>query len=165
MGLTYWKNNGVSFVALRFSGVFGYGMRYPMFIKNMIENALQRKPTVFKTGGGLRRDYTYVQDCINALICALEAEDKELTQRVYLTTSGEIFSATQVAELIRDMIPGASIEIGNALNDAEKIDAAKRGKLDISLAKKELGYEPQFKLREGIWDYIRLFKQYTLQGS
>jgi len=24
LGLAYWKNNGVSFVSLRFSGVFGY---------------------------------------------------------------------------------------------------------------------------------------------
>jgi UDP-glucose 4-epimerase len=165
LGLAYWKNNGVSFVALRFSGVFGYGMRYPMFIKDMIENALQKKPTVFKTGGELRRDYTYVQDCVNALICALRAEEKELTQRVYLTTSGEIFSSIQVAELIKEMIPGAAIEIGSALSDAEKIDAAKRGKLDISLAKRELGYKPQFRLRQAIQDYIRLFKEYAMRVS
>ena len=158
LGLAYWKNNGVSFVALRFSGVFGYGMRYPMFIKNMIENALQNKATEFKTGGELHRDYTYVKDCVNAIICALGAEDKKLIQRVYLTTSGEIFSGGQVAQLVRDVINGAVIEIEPALSDAEKIDQAKRGKLDISAAEKELGYKPQFRLKEAVKDYIELFK-------
>ena len=160
LGLAYWKNNGVSFVALRFSGVFGYGMRYPMFIKNMIENSLQNKPTEFKTGGELRRDYTYVKDCVNAIICALDAEDKKLTQRVYLTTSGEIFSGSQVAQWVRDVIPGAAIKIEPALSDVEKIDQAKRGKLDISAAEKELGYKPQFRLKEAIKDYIELFKNF-----
>jgi nucleoside-diphosphate-sugar epimerase len=160
LGLAYWKNNGVSFVALRFSGVFGYGMRYPMFIKNMIENALQNKTTEFKTGGELRRDYTYVKDCVNALICALNAEDKKLAKRVYLTASGEIFSGGQVAQLVREVINGAVIEIEPALSDAEKIDQAKRGKLDISAAEKELGYKPQFRLKEAIMDYIELIKNF-----
>lgn len=160
LGLAYWKNNGVSFVALRFSGVFGYGMRYPMFIKNMIENALENRPTEFKTGGELRRDYTYVKDCVNAIICALDAEDKKLAQRVYLTASGEIFSGGQVAQLVRDVISRAVIKIEPALSDAEKIDQAKRGKLDISLAEKELGYRPQFHLKEAIKDYIELFKNF-----
>ena len=158
VGLAYWKNNGVSFVALRFSGVFGYGMRYPMFIKNMIENALQNKPTEFKTGGKLRRDYTYVQDCINAIICALDAEDKNITRRVYLAASGEIFSGSQVAQLVRDVIHGAAVKIEPALSEVEKIDQAKRGRLDISSAEKELGYKPQFRLKEAIKDYIELFK-------
>lgn len=158
LGLAYWKNNGVSFVALRFSGVFGYGMRYPMFIKNMVENALQDKPTEFKTGGELRRDYTYVKDCVNAIICALDAEDKKLTHRVYLTASGEIFSGSQVAQLVRDVIHGAAIKIEPALSDGERIDQAKRGKLDISSAEKELGYKPQFRLKEAIKDYIELFR-------
>jgi nucleoside-diphosphate-sugar epimerase len=158
--LAYWKNNGVSFVSLRFSGVFGYGMRYPMFIKNMIENALQNKATEFKTGGELCRDYTYVKDCATAIICALHAEDKRLTQRVYLTASGEIFSGGQVAQLVREAIRGAVIEIQPALSDAEKIDQAKRGKLDISSAEKELGYKPQFRLRDAIKDYIELFNNF-----
>jgi len=159
LGLAYWKNNGVSFVALRFSGVFGFGMRYPMFIKNMIENALQNKATEFKTGGELRRDYTYVKDCVKAIICALGAEDKRLTQRVYLTASGEIISGGQVAQLVRDVISGAVIKIEPVLSDSEKIDQAKRGKLDISLAEKELGYKPQFHLKEAIKDYIELFRK------
>lgn len=162
IGLTYWKNNGVNFVALRFSGVFGYGMRYAMFIKNMIENSLQNLPTRFETGGELRRDYTYVKDCVSALLRALAADNEKLKNRIYLVASGEIYSGTEIAQIVKKIIPGANIQIGNALNEAEKIDAAKRGKLDLSLAKMELGYEPKFKLPEAIQDYIRMFREYRL---
>ena len=165
IGLAYWKNNGVGFVALRFSGVFGYGMRYAMFIKNMVENALQNMPTQFETGGELRRDYTYVKDCVKALILALAADDEKLRKRVYLVASGEFYSGSQIAQIVKEMIPGAKIQISSALSDAEKIDASKRGKLDLSLAKMELGYEPKFKLREAIQDYIKMFKEYRLQVS
>jgi UDP-glucose 4-epimerase len=164
IGLAYWKNNGVNFVALRFSGVFGYGMRYAMLIKNMIENALQNLPTHFETGGALRRDYTYVKDCVQALMRALEADDEQLKKRVYLVASGEIYSGSQIAQMVKEMIPGARIEIGSVLSDAEKIDASKRGKLDISLAKMELGYEPQFEVKEAIRDYIEMFKDNSLQA-
>ena len=161
LGLTYWRNNGVSFVSTRFSGVFGYGMRYPMFIKDMIENALQDSPTTFRTGGKLCRDYTYVKDCVNAICCALAADEKKINRRIYLTASGEIYPASRVAEIVTELIPGAVIEIGSELTGFEKIDLAKRGKLDISSAKKELNYAPQFPIKEAILDYIHMFKKYA----
>jgi nucleoside-diphosphate-sugar epimerase len=161
MGLAYWRNNGVNFVGLRFSGVFGFGMRYSMFIKDMIENSLQAKPTKFTTGGTLCRDYTYVMDSVNALLCALEADDTKLAQRVYLTTSGELYSGSDIARVVSEIIPNAQIEIGSGLSDYEKKDAARRGVLDISAAKEELGYVPRFKLREAIKDYIQMFKKWN----
>jgi len=162
LALTYWRINGVNVVTLRFSGVFGYGMRYSMFMKDMIENSLQSKPTKFKTGGNLCRDYTYVKDCVNAVMCALSVDEKRLSSRIYLTTSGEIYSASEVAEIVTKIIPGAQIEIGPELTEYEKKDAARRGKYDISLAKKELGYEPQFRLSAAIEDYIQMFKKWNM---
>ncbi len=159
LGLAYWINNNVNFIGLRFSGVFGYGMRYSMFIKDMVENSLQNKPTRFRTGGGLYRDYTYVKDSVQAVMCALDADIKKLTKRIYLVTSGEIHSGSDVAKIVSEIIPNAQIEIGPELSDFEKKDGARRGKLDISLARKELGYKPQFKFRDAIQDYIQMYKQ------
>ncbi len=162
LGLAYWRNNGVNYVGLRFSAVFGYGIRRPAIIKEMVENSLRKKPIKFKTGGEHYRDFTYVKDCVNAVICALDAEDKKLTKRIYHTASGEFYSANQVAKIVAEIIPEAQIEIGSELSDSEQKDVATRGKLDISLAKKELGYEPKFKLREGIQDYIQILKKWSL---
>ena len=161
IGQAYCNNNGVSYVSVRFSGVYGFGMRYSMFIKDMIENSLAGLPTEFASGGDLTRDYTYVKDSVNGVIRALDADDADLKKRSYLTTSGELYSGTDVACIIAKLIPGAEISIKPELSDFEKKDMAKRGQIDISLAQKELGYVPQYTIEDGIREYIETFKKYS----
>ena len=161
IGQAYCRNNGVSYVSVRFSGVYGYGMRYSMFIKDMIENGLNGKDTEFGSGGDLTRDYTYVKDSVEGVYLALMADDKNLVNRTYLTTSGELYSGTQVAEIVKEMIPGPQITIAPELSEFEQKDMAKRGKIDISLAKDELGYEPRYSLQDGIKEYIEMYKKYA----
>jgi nucleoside-diphosphate-sugar epimerase len=162
IGQAYCQNNNLSYVSVRFSGVYGYGMRYSMFIKDMIENAVNGVPTEFKTGGNLTRDYTYVKDAVNGVICALDADDSDLVSRTYLTTSGQLYSGTDVGNIVSKLIPGADITIGPELNEFEKKDMAKRGQIDISLAKKELGYEPKYSIEDGIREYIETMKKHSI---
>ena len=161
IGQAYCENNGVSYVSVRFSGVYGFGMRYSMFIKDMIENSLNGVPTEFTSGGDLTRDYTYVKDSVNGVIRALNADDEDLVTRTYLTTSGQLYSGSDVAEIVARLIPGAEIKIAPALSEFEKKDMAKRGRIDIGLAKKELGYEPQYSIEDGIKEYIETLKKYS----
>lgn len=161
IGQAYCENNGVSYVSVRFSGVYGFGMRYSMFIKDMIENSLNGVPTEFTSGGDLTRDYTYVKDSVNGVIRALNAEDEDLVTRTYLTTSGQLYSGTDVAEIVARLIPSAEIKIAPALSEFEQKDMAKRGRIDIGLAKKELGYEPQYSIEDGIKEYIETLKKYS----
>jgi nucleoside-diphosphate-sugar epimerase len=162
IGQAYCQNNGVSYAAVRFSGVYGYGMRYSMFIKDMIENSLKGEKTEFGTGGDLTRDYTYVKDSVNGVYCALMADDADLTSRTYLTTNGELYSGTDIARIVKEVIPGAEISIEPELNEFEKKDMAKRGIIDISLAKKELGYTPEYSIEDGIREYIELYKKFSM---
>jgi len=162
IGQAYCQNNGVSYAAVRFSGVYGYGMRYSMFIKDMIENSLNNKKTEFGTGGDLTRDYTYVKDSVNGVYCALMADDADLASRTYLTTNGELYSGTDIARIVKEVIPGADITIAPELNEFEKKDMAKRGTIDISLAKKELGYSPEYSIEDGIREYIELYKKFSM---
>ncbi len=67
VGLTYYSTNGIDFVALRNSAIYGHGMRYPMYIKPMVENSARGLPTRFAKGGDMRRDYSHVKDITQAL--------------------------------------------------------------------------------------------------
>jgi len=53
----------------------------------MIENSLQNLRSRFEMEGKLRRDYTYVKDCVRALIGALAAENEKLENPAYLARS------------------------------------------------------------------------------
>jgi nucleoside-diphosphate-sugar epimerase len=158
VGLTYYSTNGVDFVALRNSAIYGYGMRYPMYIKPMIENSLRGQPTRFATGGDMRRDYTHVKDVTQAVIKALDVPSSALSQRVFNIGSGSMHSAAQVAETVRAIIPNADIEIGAGLSELEQNDMRARGTLDLTAARQQLLYEPQYTLDAGIHDYVEMFR-------
>ncbi len=156
VGLSYYSSNGVDFIALRNSAIYGYGMRYPMYIKPMVENSVRKLPTRFATGGDMRRDYTHVKDIAQAVLKALDVPASTLTQRIFNIGSGTMHSATQVAETVRKILPEADIEIGAGLSKLEQSDMRARGMLDLSAAQQQLKYEPLYALEDGIRDYIKM---------
>jgi len=157
-GLTYYSTNGVDFIALRNSAIYGYGMRYPMYIKPMVENSVLGQPTRFATGGAMRRDYTHVKDIAQAVLKALYIPAFQLTQRVFNIGSGTMHSASQVAETVRTILPNADIEIGADLSEMEQSDMQARGMLDLTAARQQLHYEPRYTLEAGIRDYIEMLQ-------
>ncbi|GAC1345709.1 MAG: hypothetical protein NVSMB27_08210 [Ktedonobacteraceae bacterium] len=132
-------------------------MRYPMYIKPMVENSVRKLPTRFATGGDMRRDYTHVKDVAQAVTKALDVPASTLTQRIFNVGSGTMHSATQVAEAVRTLLPGANIEIGAGLSVLEQSDMQARGMLDLTAARQQLKYEPLYSLETGIRDYIEMY--------
>jgi UDP-glucose 4-epimerase len=159
IGLTYYTSNGVDFIALRNSAIYGYCMRYPMYIKPMVENSVRGLPTRFATGGDMCRDYTHVKDVAQAVVRALDVDSAALSQRVFNVGSGTVHSAAQVAEAVRNVLPGADIEIGAGLSELEQSDMKARGVLDLTAIRQQLTYEPQFPLEVGIRDYAEMFRR------
>ncbi len=157
-GLTYYSTNGVDFIALRNSAIYGYGMRYPMYIKPMIENSVLERPTRFATGGDMRRDYTHVKDIAQAALKALFIPPFQLHQRIFNIGSGTMHSASQVAETVRTILPNADIAIGAGLSELEQSDMQARGMLDLTAARQQLHYEPRYTLEAGIRDYIEMLQ-------
>src|SRR5947209_9674060 len=92
-----------------------------MYIKPMVENSVRGLPTRFATGGRMKRDYTHVLDCAGGIVTALQAPPwKRSEQRVINIASGNARTAADVAKIVRDTIPGADIEIGDALTPLEE---------------------------------------------
>jgi UDP-glucose 4-epimerase len=159
VGMTYYTTNGIDFIGLRNSAIYGYGMRYPMYIKPMVENSIHGLPTRFATGGDMQRDYTHVKDIAQAVIKALHIPASRLHQRLFNIGSGTMHSASQVAETVRTILPNADIEIGAGLSELEQSDMKARGMLDLTAARQQLNYEPQFSLEAGIRDFIEMYRQ------
>ena len=159
VGLTYYSTNGIDFIALRNSAIYGYGMRYPMYIKPMVENSVRGLPTRFATGGNMKRDYTHVKDIAQAVLRALDVPSDTLTQRVFNIGSGTMHSASQVADTVRTILPDADIEIGAGLSELEESDMRARGMLDLTAARQQLKYAPQFPLETGIRDYVKMYRE------
>jgi nucleoside-diphosphate-sugar epimerase len=164
IGLAYATFQDVDFLSLRITAIYGFGMRSPMYIKPMVENAVLGRPTRFATGGLMKRDYTHVQDCSDGIVAALEAPRWSVgEQRVINIASGNARTAAEVAKIVRETIPGADIEIGDALTPLEEQNVKMRASLDVSAAKRLLDWSPKWPLEAGVSEYAEAFRRYTFR--
>ena len=160
IGLAYASFQDVDFLAVRVTAIYGFGMRSPMYIKPMVENAVLGKPTRFATGGRMKRDYTHVADCSDGIVAAVLAPPwKAGEQRVINVASGNARTASEVAQIVRATIPGADIEIGDDLTPLEEANVKMRASLDINAARRLLNWSPQWPLEKGIAEYTETFRR------
>lgn len=162
----YRQSFGVDFIIVRPSAVYGFGQQYPLFIKPMIEDSLRGKPVRFDHGREFPRDYTHADDVAQLAQKALDIAPEAVRDRVFYGATGRpLVTAGEVAEIVTEMVPGADIQIEPGLSDADRVEITYRGILDVETGRKQLGYEPRFaNIRDGIADYIEMYRQYMAEG-
>jgi len=109
-------------------------------------------PAKIPHGGSQKYEPLYVKDAVNAIYLAMHARD--LKNRIYNIGSGEMFYLKEIANIVKKYIPSAIFEIGPGYD----IAYCTRGPLKTERARRELGYEPHYKINRGIKDYIECMK-------
>jgi UDP-glucose 4-epimerase len=167
--LYYNATFGVDVAILRFATTFGPGKteRHGLMgvTSQIIEAPAHGRPFHLKQGGDEKDDFIYNKDSALGIYLATVAEQVE--GRVYNIGSGIGRTLNDFADVLRRRLPNADIEIGPGLNF---LGVAKplAGIYDISRARKELGYEPQYDLERAIDDYLANLKRldaYAEQGA
>jgi UDP-glucose 4-epimerase len=157
---------GFDFRTIRPSAVYGLGMnQYVGPIKAMVENAVRAEPAHFEFGGAHPRAYTHARDIAGLVIAMLDAPDN--ADRIfYGSAGGPLVTTSEVAQIVRELVPGADVEIGEELSEAEKPVAALRGELSIENARTQLGWEPQYSaIRDGIAQYVEQYRAFVASGG
>lgn len=143
---------GLDAVSLRISNGYGPRRRTRCAIRQMIEDALDGKPTHMTWGGGYGRAYLYVDDAVSAIVAAVRAEC--IKQWAYNIASEQFAMMEEVAAVVRKLLPGIEITMQPGVDEL----GYRREALDISAAKRDLGWEPRFSLEQGIAEYIEWIK-------
>jgi len=158
----YRQSFGLDFIILRPSAVYGFGMQWPLFIKPMVENSVRGLPTRFEKGREFPRDYTHAADVAQLTIQAVDIPADQVKDRVFYGATGQpLVTAGQVADIVKELIPEADIEIGSGLSEADLLEIRYRGILSIQNGQEQLGYQPRFAdIRAGIVDYIETYRRY-----
>lgn len=153
------------FVVLRPSAVYGFGQQHPIFIKPMIEDAVNGRPTRFANGREFPRDYTHVEDVAQLTTLAVDAPAEKIKDRLFYAATGQpLRTAGELADIVRRQISTADIDIGPGLSDTDKLEIRYRGLLSIANAQQQLGYQPRFaRLEDGVADYIKVYRQYIAE--
>jgi UDP-N-acetylglucosamine 4-epimerase len=152
-GLTY----GMEIIGLRYFNIFGpnqdpnnpYAAVIPIFVSKILT-----KEDVFIDGDGEQsRDFTFVENAVQANIKALLTENIDAVNQIYNIAVGEKFSVNYLYNQIEKIL---GITHKPIHRDARKGDV-RNSLADISKAKKLLDYDPKFRFEDGLPITVKYF--------
>lgn len=143
----------LEYVIVRPSAVYGPTGSNGAVSQMFVENALAGKPLKLHNGGAARIDFTFVTDTAHGIVLA--ATVPAAANQIFNITRGEGRSLKEFAEILRKHVPDLRLEETPQLEPVPK-----RGSLDISRARKVLGYEPKYSLEDGIKEYCQFVRQH-----
>ena len=140
---------GVNIIGLRYFNIFGKGqtLEYAGVITKFLNRLRDRKsPIIFGTGSQIR-DFIHVEDIANANFLAMTS--KVSNSHVNIGTGTSI----SILELANMMIEESGLDLEPIMSKSLEGDIAK-SQADITLAKKQFGWEPKLQLRDWLKEVL-----------
>jgi nucleoside-diphosphate-sugar epimerase len=139
---------GLETVAIRYFNVFGPRQdprsQYAAVIPNFVTAMLRGERPTIHGDGEQSRDFTYVENVIDANLLAAEASG--VAGRVYNVACGERVSLNRLFSELAELLTSDCQPVYGPPRSGDVRDSL----ADISAARRELGYEPSVSLREGL---------------
>jgi UDP-glucuronate decarboxylase len=150
----YFRKHGLNIKIARIFNTYGERMAENdgRVVSNFIIQALQNRPVSVYGDGSQTRSFCYVDDMIEGFVKLMNSKDS-FAGPVNLGNPNEV-SIKQIAQTIIEMTGSSSDIIFKEL----PLDDPVQRKPDIGLAKKELKWEPEIKLEQGLVKTIEYFK-------
>lgn len=147
---------GLPTVCLRYFNVYGPkqdpGSQYAAVIPKFISRLLQNKPPIIFDDGKQTRDFTFVNDAVEATILAAEND----ARGVFNIGTHQRTTINELAQLIAKLM-GKDIE---PIHQEPRPGDVRHSLADISRAR-QLGYEPKYTLEQGLKETITSFHNTT----
>lgn len=147
---------GVEYVGLRYFNVFGKRQRpdseYSAVIPKWIRQLMKGEPIIIYGDGETGRDFCFVENNVQANILAATTKNPEAINQIYNIAVGDITTLNELFNALQDelqKISGVAQKSTPVYQDFRKGDI-RHSQADISKAKEFLGYDPEYKIRDGL---------------
>ncbi len=147
---------GMDTIGLRYFNVFGkrqtpdgaYAAVIPKFIKILLEH---KAPNI-NGDGSQSRDFTYIENVIQANVRAAVTTNSEALNQVYNVACGDKISLNDLTQELIDSLADFEPEIADIkpTHGPERQGDIKHSLASIEKAEKLLGYKPQYNVHEGL---------------
>ena len=163
---TWWRAFSVPTVSLRYFNVYGPGMDqrspYALVVPTFVQALLDGHRPVIHGDGSQARDFTHVDDVVDATLQAARAPVAAWGAVFNVGTGRTPTSIRALLGIIASQV-GASVD---PIFEPPRAGDMRRTEADVTLARDVLGYEPRIELEEGIRDCVDwLRRRQTAIGS
>lgn len=149
---------GVKTIGLRYFNVFGPKQdpngAYAAVIPKFIDAVINDKQPIINGDGTISRDFTYIENVVEANIKAMLTETQEADNQVYNIACGD---STSLNELFALIVEIAEKKL-TAIHGPERKGDIMYSLADISKAKTKLEYLPKIGVREGLHKTYQWFE-------
>jgi nucleoside-diphosphate-sugar epimerase len=123
-----------------------------------VDAAVAGRKLHIPTGADSAIDHTHVDDVVSAILAAID--HARHSYDVYNVASGTTATAAQIVAIIRDLVPGAQLSVGpGTYRHGDRVEAVRKGALDVSRAAAELGWRPRYDIRTGLAAYVNAARE------
>src|SRR6266536_1464523 len=156
--VSFYRCYGLETVCLRYFNIFGprqdpsspYSGALAKFITQMLKG---EQPTIF--GDGTQsRDFTYVDNAVEANLLACRAPASQVAGGVFNIATGHRADLNQTFRLLKTLIGYR----GNVKYAPERAGDVRHSLADISRAEKYLGYKPKIEFEDGLSRTIEWYR-------
>lgn len=154
---------GIEYIGLRYFNVFGrrqdpngvYAAVIPIFVKKF----MKLESPLINGDGEKSRDFTYIDNVIQMNILSMETENPLAINQIYNTAYGESVTINQLSEYIKELLVEYDSKIANVniLYGPNRNGDIPHSLADISKAKKLLGYNPEYSLKDGLRKVVQWY--------
>ena len=154
------KTYGLETIGLRYFNVFGrqqdpngaYAAVIPKFVIQLVNH---ESPTI-NGDGSFSRDFTYIDNVIEANIRSLMASTPEAVNTVYNVAYGERTTLNELIGLLTEYLSEFDPEIKDvkASYGPERVGDVPHSLASIEKAKKLLGYRPEYDINKGLKEAV-----------
>ncbi|MAT77668.1 NAD-dependent epimerase [Candidatus Poribacteria bacterium] len=157
--LLYSRVYGLHVCALRLTNTIGPRMRIKdarqTFVGVWVRRVLDGEP--FEVWGGEQlRDFTYVSDCVDALLYSVASP--QANGKIYNLGGVDVVSLSDLAELIVKLNPDSEYLVKEFPVERKRIDIGDYYS-SYQLIEKELGWKPKVNLHQAMLETFIFFKQ------
>lgn len=157
------KTYGIEYIGLRYFNVFGrkqdpngaYAAAIPLFVKKFMNH---ESPIINGTGEN-SRDFTYIDNVILMNKLAISTQNPEAVNQIYNTAFGDRTTLTQLITMLKELLAEYDPKIGEVeiIYGPERKGDIPHSLASIDKAKRLLGYNPQFSMKEGLREAVKWY--------
>ncbi len=157
------KTYGLETIGLRYFNVFGrkqdpngaYAAVIPKFVSHMMKG----ESPVIKGDGNYSRDFTYIDNVIQANLLSLVTTNKKAINTVYNVAYGDRDTLNDLMKYLKEYLSEFDSKISNidVIYGPNRAGDVPHSHASVDKAKENLNYNPQFNLQKGLKKAVKWY--------